>query len=180
MIAFFLLASMAGAQSGAAEPPLCLPVASKPAHVAPSAIADHRMLRAAIGEPMPEASTMIMLFGRGGHLATEEHSIVLARDGDRLWHGTAVGRIRIGQEPFRPLQRTEWTLDKAAGRQLDRAMARRCSPERKPAAGAASSGPPPRGYIPGIVDVVVREGSSSTFYAGEDDDRIVALLQPKR
>jgi hypothetical protein len=138
------------------------------------------MLRAAIGEPMPGASTMIMLFGHGGHLGTEAHSIVLARGSDRRWHGTAVGRIRIRQEPFRPLQRAEWPLDRAAGRQLHRAMGPRCSPERTPAAGAASSGPPPRDYIAGFVDAVMHGGSSSTFYAGEDDGRIMALLQPKR
>ncbi|RYE93841.1 MAG: hypothetical protein EOO77_44975, partial [Oxalobacteraceae bacterium] len=100
----------------------CLPAAVL--QPTPSAIEDHRALRKAIGEPMPQSPTMVMLYGKGGHLATEEYSIILVRTANGIWQGTAVGRsqIWIKDAPYTPMNRAEWVLDKATGLQLDRAI----------------------------------------------------------
>ncbi len=133
MIAALLLALVAPAASADAAP--CVPAAT--AEIAPSTLADHRALRETLNESMPAAATMVMLFGRGGHLSTSEYSIVLARRADGRWDGTAVGRSQIWVKgaPFNPLGRREWTLDQEKSRALDAAIVRRC-----PAARAVDDG----------------------------------------
>lgn len=74
---------------------------------------------------MPPAPTMVMLYGRGGHLSTEEYSVILSRGVDNVWRGTAVGRsqIWIKDAPYTLMKRIEWVLDNDKARQLDDAMA---------------------------------------------------------
>ncbi len=177
MIAALLiaLASVPGA------PPLpCVPAASDKGALTSSALDEHRALRAALGAPMPDAPAMVMLHGKGGHLVTDEYSIILARHADASWHGTAVGRsqIWVKDAPFEPMKRAEWTLDEAAGKTLDRAIARRCPPTPALPRDATPPGPPPRDVIPEKIDVVRRGKSTVSFYAPTGDATIAALIRP--
>ena len=178
MITLQLLALISAAGAGPPPPP-CVPVASD--HLAPtsSAIDDHKALRKAIGEPMPQAATMVMMYGQGGHLSTEEYSVVLARGADNLWRGTAVGRskIWIRDALYTPMKRIEWVLDKDKAQQLDDAISRRCPFDRS-VARDANSGPPPLGLIAQRIDVVQPGQTPITYYASEGDGKVASLIQP--
>lgn len=178
MIKLLLLAMASTARVSSPIPP-CVPVASD--HLAPtsSAIDDHRALRKALGEPMPQAPTMVMMYGRGGDLSTDEYSIVLARGADNVWHGTAVGRTQIWVKdaPYTPMKRMEWVLDEDQGRQLDDAISRRCPFDRS-AASANNSGPPPIGYIARRIDVIQPGQTAITYYASEGDGKVASLIRP--
>jgi hypothetical protein len=94
----------------------------------PGAMQDHRLLRQALGEAMPIASTMILVHAHGGDLASTEFSIVVTRGDDGAWHGTAVGRtqIWIPDTPPTILPRKAWTLSADNGRRLDAILDDRC------------------------------------------------------
>jgi hypothetical protein len=66
-----LLAMMSAAEVAVAAPP-CIPLAPKGSDNAASAFEDHRALREALGEPLPQTPTMVMIHGRGGHLSTAD------------------------------------------------------------------------------------------------------------
>lgn len=177
MIAVLLVALT----SVAAAPSLpCVPAVSDKAALTTSALDDHRALRAALGEPMPNSPEMVMLHGKGGHLATQEYSIIVARHADGSWHGTAVGRsqIWVKDAPFEPMKRAEWTLDEAAGKALDRAIARRCPPTPPFRRDVTPPGPPPRGFIPEEIEVVKRGRPRVSFYAPDADGTIATLIRP--
>ncbi len=176
-----LLLAVAPLAGSVSTGPLCLPVASTTSTPTASAIEDHRALRKAIGEPMPQSPTMVMLYGRGGHLSTSEYSIIVVRSADGTWQGTAVGRSKIWIEdaPYRPLQRADWALDKAAGLQLDKAISRRCPVGRKAIDKPGDPGPPPLGLVPERIDVVTPGHAPSTFYSEEEEGKIAALIRPQ-
>lgn len=154
MMKLLLLALTSSASPHATTPP-CMPVASDNLAPTKSAIDDHKALRKALGESMPQSSTMVMMYGLGGLLSTEEYSIVLARGDDDVWRGTAVGRsqIWIKDAPFKPMRRTDWVLGTDKSRQLDDAIAHRCPIDRS-VVKTDKSGPPPLGYIAERIDVV--------------------------
>lgn len=179
MITLLLLAMSTDAAATPAKP--CIPIASDRLKPTSSALDAHRALRAALGEPMPEASVRVALHGRGGHLSTEEYSIVMARDPDGIWHGTAVGRSQIWMDgaPYTPLPRKAWVVDRDAGRRLDAALARRCRFDRSPTL-ADKSSPPPRGRMSETIDVV-RTGRPTISYAVSEGDGVIAsLIRPPR
>lgn len=178
MIKLLLLAMATATGANSATPP-CVPVASD--HLAPtsSAIDDHKALRKALGEPMPQAPTMVMMYGRGGHLSTTEYSVVLVREADNVWHGTAVGRTQIWVKdaPYTPLKHIEWALDEEQSQQLDDAISRRCPFDRS-VASANSSGPPPLGLISQRIDVFQPGQAPITYYASEGDGKVASLIRP--
>jgi hypothetical protein len=178
MITLFLLAIAPVAGNGSSAP--CLPVKSALSQPIASAIEDHRALRKAIDEPMPHSPTMVMLYGKGGHLSTQEYSIIVVREANGSWQGTAVGRsqVWVKDAPYIPMKRAEWTLDKVTGHRLDDAISRRCLPGRKDTAEPAASGPPPRGYVPERIDVVTPGQVPSTFSSDEGEGKIAALIRP--
>lgn len=181
MIALFLLAIAPVTGNVSTNSP-CLPVAPAVSKPTASAIEDHRTLRQAIGEPMPQSSTMVMLYGKGGHLSIEEYSIIVVRSADGIWRGTAVGRsqILVKDAPYIPMKRTEWALDEAAGLKLDDAMSHRCSSGGKAAAKSADLSPPLRGFVPERIDAVTPGHAPSTFYSEEGDGKVAALIRPPR
>ncbi len=122
---------------------------------------------------------MVMMYGRGGHLSTEEYSVILARGADDVWRGTAVGRrqIWIKDAPYTPMKRIEWVLDKDKARELDDAISRRCSIDRS-ALTPKDTGPPPLGYIAQRIDVVQPRQAPVTFYASEGDGVVAAIIHP--
>lgn len=170
------MATATGANSAAAP---CVPVASDYLAPTSSTIDEHKALRKALGEPMPQAPTMVMMYGRGGHHATTEYSVVLVREADNVWHGTAVGRsqIWVKDAPYTPLKRKEWALDEEQSRQLDNAISRRC-PFDQSAASANDSGPPPLGFISRRIDVVQPGQAPITFSASEGDGKFASLIRP--
>lgn len=178
MIKLFFLALASTAEVSAAAPP-CVPIASD--HLAPtsSAFEDHGALRKAIGEPMPQAPTMVMMYGRGGHLSTIEYSIVLARGAGSVWHGTAVGRrqIWIKDAPYTPMKRIEWVLDEDQAHQLDDALSRRCPLDRAVASNANDRAPS-LGYIAERIDVIQQGQPPVTYHASEGDGRVALLIRP--
>ena len=178
MIKLLLLAIASAVSANSTTPP-CVPVASD--HLTPteSAIDDHKALRKALGEPMPQASTMVMMYGRGGHHSTEEYSIVLARGADDVWRGTAVGRSQFWMKdaPYTPMKRIEWVLDKGKARKLDDAISHRCPFDRS-VLSAKNLGPPPRGYIAQRIDVVQPRQSPITYYVSEGDGVVAAIIRP--
>jgi len=183
MIELLLLAMAAPYSAGPSRPEPCLPVATDQSEVTPSAIEEHRLLRASLDEPMPQEPTMIMVYGKGGHLATQEHSIVAVRSTDGLWRGTTVGRsgIRVQDAPFRVIPRVEWTLDAAVGLQLDDVLSNYCPPTNEDDANlnGAISSPPPRGLISERVDIVMRGANLYTYYAGQNDS-LASLIRPPK
>jgi hypothetical protein len=129
---------------------------------------------------MPQSPTMVMLYGKGGHLSTDEYSIVLVREADGTWRGTAVGRrqIWVQNAPYTPMKRIEWSLDKDAARRLDGAIAHRCPSDHKAATPPAGSGVPSRGIMTERMDVITPGHVSSTFYAEEGGSKIASLIRP--
>ncbi len=142
-------------------------------------MAEHAALRAALGEPMPQSGTMVLLYGKGGHLATREYSIVVVRGADGIWHGTGVGhsQIWVQDAPYTPLERMEWILDPADGQALDAALAHSCPPPA-PAAPSSDPGPPPRGFGFERVDVVMPGRPTLTFSSSAGDGAIANLIRP--
>jgi len=178
MITLLLFAVTSAAVATSGIPP-CVPVASDDLAPTSSAIEDHRALREALGEPMPTAQTMVMVFGRGGHLSTEEYSVILARDANDVWNGTAVGRRRISVKdaPFVLMKRMKWVLDKERSEKLEDAISRRCPFDRSVAFNR-ESGPPPLGYISERIDIILPRRSTLTYHASEGDGKIASLIRP--
>lgn len=79
MIKLLLLAAAVGSLNPSKNQPPCIPVASDNLQATTSDIEEHKKLRQALNEPMPDETPMVMLHGTGGHLAEEEYSIVVAR-----------------------------------------------------------------------------------------------------
>jgi len=181
MVAPFLLAIALVSGDGSTIAPPCLPTVSAQLNPAPSAIEDHRELREAIGDQMPHARTMVMLYGAGGHLVTEQYSIILVRAANGIWRGSAIGRsqIWVKDAPYIPMDRADWVLDKAAGRELDDAISRRCPFDRKPLA-KPSDAAPPLGSVTERIDVIRPGHSSSTFYADEGGGQMAKLIRPRK
>lgn len=180
MMQLLLLAAAASSQAIPTSLPLCVPVASDELKPTTSDIEGHKKLRQALNEPMPEGAPMVMLHGKGGHLATEEYSIIVVRSPDGQWRGTAVGRSQIWVEgaPFIPMKRAEWILDKARGDRLTDAISRTC-PFNRAVGNDPKAGPPPRGYISEKIDVVSAERLKHSFYVGEGGEAIAALIRPQ-
>lgn len=178
MMTLLLLAMLSTAKAGASERP-CIPVASDNLAPTPSAVADHKTLRKALGEPMPQVPTMVMLYGSGGHLSTQEYSIVLARGNGGLWHGTAVGRSQIWvmDAPYSPMKRREWILDRNKGGELDAALSRRCPFDRS-AVQVDTSEAPPLGTMSERIDVIQAGRTPVTYYATQGDGKIASLIRP--
>ncbi len=178
MITLLLFAVTSAAVATSDIPP-CVPVASDDLAPTSSAIEDHKALRKALGEPMPTAQTMVMAFGRGGHLSNGEYSVILAQDANNVWNGTAVGRGRISVKdaPFVPMKRIEWVLDKERSEKLEGAISRRCPIDRSVALNR-ESGPPPLGYISERIDIILPGQSTLTYYASEGDGKIASLIRP--
>ncbi len=181
MMTLLVLAAAAGSAGPPTTPPLCVPVASDNLRPTTSDIEEHKKLRQALNEPMPEERQMVMLHGKGGHLSTEEYSIIVARSPDGQWRGTAVGRRRIAVEgaPFTPMQRAEWVLDDASGKRLNDAISRTC-PFDRAAGNDRMPEPPPRGYISEKMDVVSAGRQNYSFYVGEGGEAVAALIRPPR
>lgn len=176
-----LLLAMAWDASTASPKQPCIPIASDRLKPTSSALDAHAALREALGELMPEAPIRVALYGRGGHHSTEEYSIVLARNTDGIWHGTAVGRSQIWVEdaPYTPLPRKEWVVDQDKGRQLDAALARHCRFDRSTVL-AGDAGPPPLGRMAETIDVVRSSRPTISYSAGDGDGVIAALIRPPR
>lgn len=173
-----LAALLALAATTATDPTLCVPVPAAGNPRTSSQIGEHRTLRKALDEPLPTTPTMVMLFGRGGHLATDEYSIIVARSADGVWHGTAVGRSKIWVEgaPYTKLPRKEWTLDAAAGAKLDAAIA--CRRPYKPTKSRSPELPPNRGYFPETVEIMANGRTIVAFGSDEQRNTIANLLRP--
>ncbi|VXC97653.1 hypothetical protein [Sphingomonas sp. 8AM] len=173
-----MLAALLALVATTADSTLCVPVPTGVAARTSSKLEEHRALRKALDEPLPNAPTMVMLFGRGGHLATDEYSIVLAKTPDGVWHGTAVGRSKIWVEggPYRVLPRKEWALDAAAGARLDAAIT--CRHRYTPATAQFPGPPPSRGYVPETVEIVVNGRTTAAFGSDDQGNGIAELLRP--
>jgi hypothetical protein len=181
MIGLLLLVAALGSGSPTTSLSPCIPVASDRLQPTTSGIEDHKRLRQELNEPMPEDRPMVMIYGRGGHLSTEEYSIIVARSSDGLWRGTAVGRSRIWVKdaPYTSMKRADWILDKASAGGLDGAISRTC-PFNRAAESGSKAGPPPRGYISEKIDVVSEGRNVHSFYVGEGGEAIAALIRPPR
>ena len=92
-----------------AQAPLpCRPMTT--ASAGPSSVMiDHWKVRTDVGEPMPTAPTMVMLYTSGGHHETVTYSLIVARRADGGWRWTAVGQRSywIGEEKSTPMPRAE-------------------------------------------------------------------------
>lgn len=167
----------ASASAAAARPVLqrCNAVdqqlASQPdsAWVTPSdAFHTHAALRSALGEAMPHAASMVLLYAIGGHLATEEDSIILERHQDGSWLGTEVGRSRIWikDAPYTPQARRQWTLPTEAAQRLDEIIRDPCFQAEPTEFFGNSSQPPPLGAMAVNLDVVAPSGRRSSAFLG--------------
>lgn len=179
MIGFAILALAQVTPAGSSSAKPCVPASPDAARSPASALGSHRALRAALGESMPQAQTMVLLHGKGGHLATQEYSIAVVRSADGSWRGTAVGRTQIWIEgaPYEPMSKAEWMLGAIAARDLDRALDRTC--KRMRARSAWPPPPPPRGFIYETM-TIVRSGLPSVAFsvAEEEEGAIASLVRP--
>lgn len=149
-----------------------------------SALAEHEALRSVLNEPMPESPTRVLVFASGGHLATTQFSVVLEREDDGQWHGTAAGRSRIWVEnaPYAPMDRKAWTLSAEKAERLDALLKGRCLYAEPSQFSSISSGPPPRGAMAMHLDIVTPEQRrSAAFLGGEAEGltaEVMALVLP--
>lgn len=175
----FALASLNG--NGLQPNRPCLPASREETTAVASAVDDHRAIRKILNEPMPDAPTMVMLYGKGGHLATNEYSIIAVRNADGSWQGSAVGRsqVSIVDAPFTPMKKVEWELGMEEGQRLDEAISRRC-PSKRPPKTSTPSRPPPRDFIPERIDVVTPNMSVTTFYVSVYRDKFAAMIRPPK
>lgn len=155
-----------------------------------AAIDRHRTLRAALGAPMPQAPTMILLHGSGGHLETTEYSIVAWRTPEGKWAGTAVGRSKIwvASAPFRELEKRDWEIAAYAGMRIEQILADPCFyAEPVSSSSPDDSPPPPRATMafelatvtPNERKVVRYPGGYTAGLIGEID-RLVRPAPPNR
>jgi hypothetical protein len=136
----------------------------------PDTLQEHAALRTALGEKMPKAASMILIFAAGGHLSIEQYSIILLRQKNGRWIGTAVGRREIGIQdaPFAPIPRKQWTLSPNAGQRLDQIIRNPCFYAEPSEFVADDNGPPPLGIMAIRLDVVAPgRRRSSLFLANE-------------
>ena len=184
MITLLLLASAISGDRPETSPVICPTATNSASSLALSKrlskIESHRALRRSMGEPMPTAATMVMLYGYGGHLATSEYSIVLARGTDGVWRGTAVGRTRIWVQdaPYTPMSRVEWALDPAAGKQLNDSVDRHCPRVDRPYSPSKKPSPPPLGTIFEVLDVVTGDHQHAVSVAPYRSDDLATMVRP--
>ena len=173
----FAVASLNGNGTQPLHP--CLPASREETTSVASAVDDHRAIRRILNEPMPDAPTMVMLYGKGDHLATNEYSIIVIRNADGSWRGTAVGRsqVSIVDAPFTPMKKVEWELGAEEGQRLDEAISRRC-PSKRPPKTSTLSGPPPLDFIRERIDVVQPNMNVTTFYVSVYKNKFAALIRP--
>jgi hypothetical protein len=94
----------------------------------PSAIDQHRRIRARLGVEMPQTPTMILVLAQATHHTTVAWSSVATRGEDGLWRIDTVGEesgVLIPMDP-RPLDRSSKALSITASRALDAALADPC------------------------------------------------------
>jgi hypothetical protein len=130
---------------------------------------------------MPKEPSMVMLYGKGGHLSTIEYSVIVARNAKGKWRGTAVGRSRIQVmgAPYSPMTTAEWELNGATSQQLEQALSHRC-PFRENRSSATPPEAPPLGHIPERIDVVTSGRTIATFYADAEDGAFAAIIRPPK
>lgn len=146
----------------------------------PDALGKHAALRAALGQKMPHASSMVLVHAVGGHLGTEEDSIILSRADDGRWSGTAVGRSRIWVQdaPYVASPGKQWTLPAEAGQRLDRILDDKCFYAEPAAFDSSSAGPPPLGAMVLSLDVLTpSRRRSALFLGGEAKGRTAEIVQ---
>lgn len=92
------------------------------------AVAKHAALRQSLNEPMPASQSMVSIHAIGGDLATTEFSVILTRDDNGNWNGTAVGQSKIWIEGAKPsiMPRRAWTLSEVQERKLDALLTDKC------------------------------------------------------
>lgn len=143
------------------------------------AVQKHEALRTALGEPMPAAASMILVHGKGGHLSTEEYSIVLERE-NAGWRGTAVGRsqIWIKDAPYRPMPRKEWMLSVKNSQRLDQILKEGCLFAEPTRIIGRHDGPPALGTMTMQLDVITPSRRRSFLLSGNEPmGRAVELLE---
>jgi hypothetical protein len=88
----------------------------------------HAALRQSLSEPMPASQLMVSIYAIGGDLATAEFSVILTRDDNGNWNGTAVGQSKVWIEGAKPsiMPRRAWTLSEVQGRKLDALLTDKC------------------------------------------------------
>ena len=95
---------------------------------AESVEAKHAALRQSLNEPMPTSRSAVSIHAVGGDLTTTEFSIILSRDADGTWNGTAVGQSKVWIEGAKPsiMPRRAWTLPDVKGRRLESLLSNKC------------------------------------------------------
>jgi hypothetical protein len=143
-----------------------------------TAYQDHAALRAALHEPMPRAPRSVLLYAAGGHLGTQEHSIVLVRQSDSSWVGTAVGRGKIWVEgaPYYLIPRKQWTLPAEKARRLDRILEDPCFYAEPAQFEGGRDGPPPLGALVDRLEVVSEAGMRRALFLAGDQKGLTAEL----
>ena len=144
-----------------------------------SGVLEHWKLRSDLGEAMPTAKTMVMLYGSGGHHETVSYSLIVHREADGRWRGSSVGARRswiVDDKPV-PMPKDEWVMSVARAKQLEAALARRCV--ARPAAPPGWGEPPEIGELGQQIDIVEGGKVVATFPASGDGGAIAALVRPE-
>ncbi|MGI4730439.1 MAG: hypothetical protein ACRYFW_01670 [Janthinobacterium lividum] len=142
----------------------------------------HIELRRELGAPIPTADTIVLVYLQGGDLGTLDYSVVLERNDDGMWHGSAVGKRQawIPSPPsIEPLRR--WTLPVADGRRLDTILADKCYYAEP--TGFRSLTPPQVGAVGVDIETISRKKTRiASVYRGQGDeltDAVVTLADPR-
>ena len=128
----------------------------------------HATLRAALGGAMPHADSMVLIYVFGGHLATDEESIILERQRDGSWLGTQVGRskIWIKDAPYTSEPRRLWVLPAEASMRLEQILADPCFHAEPTEFYPDGSQPPPLGAMSVNLDIVTPTAHRSSAFLG--------------
>jgi len=142
------------------------------------AMKEHTALHFALGEAMPHADSMVLIHALGGHLCTTEYSIVLERQSNNRWTGTAVGRnqIWIKDAPYSSLPRKQWTLSEKSGRRIDTILQSVCLYAEPSQFVSEQNGPPPLGAMMQHLDVLTPTRRRSSDFFGGDAKGLTAEL----
>ena len=144
-----------------------------------SALAQHEELRRAWNAGIPEGASRVLMYYKGGDLATTRVSLIAVRKADGIWHTNEIGDSVIwvaGAKP-QPIPTTDRDLSAADSKRVDQLLDDPCLN-----AGPAFLGRPAVGVGPTTLEVETPARHWRAAWAGTfspQEEEIVKLLGPK-
>lgn len=181
MIAAAVLALLTAAVAPPAACP-ATPPARAEATVA-SRVDAHRASSASQSVAFDPAPPAILIYGEGGHLATQRYSIVATRTDAGLWHVDARGdtKIWVKGASAHAITPVVHDLDAQKSAEIDAILADPCLWRAHAAVNRDGSGPPPLGLIPETLEILMPDRTRRVSVLETADGptaRLMALVRP--